>query len=149
MKNIKPLTTLLDDPTLHQKFIGSVVKSIENHIQSMGAIKGIVIKKAYNAIKSIRPGYVEHILEVISKDYVREFTDLHEKYREEQHLPAEFITPLPDFMKQHQDEAERKANSLIGKSFQTFRPTIQNHLPTALKMIFEIIESYTLYEVEP
>ena len=119
-----------------------------------------MIKKAYAAIKSIRPGYVEHILEVISKDYVREFTDLHEKYREEQHLPAESVTSLPDYMKQHQVEAERifwnvadqyakrKANSLIGKSFQTFRPTIQNHLPTALKMIFEIIESYTLYEVE-
>ena len=153
MKNIKPLSSIIEDPATHKKFISSVTESIEKHIQSMGAIKGLVVKKTYAAVKAFRPGYVEHILEVLSKDYVREFSDLHEQYRKDQHLPAETVTSLPDYMKSHQQEAEqkfwivadqyaaRKANSFIGKTFQTFRPTIKNHLPTALDMIFKIIES--------
>ena len=160
MKNIKSLNCLIDDPELHKTFVHSVVESIETHIQSMGMVKGLVIRKAYAAIKAVKPGYVEHIIDVISKDYVREFLPLHDQYRESQHLPAQDVVALPVYMKDHYHESEqifwrvadnyaqKRANSLLGKTYNTFRSTIAGHLPTALDMIFKIIESCTLYNTE-
>ena len=159
-KNIKPLICLNDDPELHKAFMASLMCCIENQIQSMGAIKGLVIRKTYSAVKSVKPGYAEHIVDVLSREYVKEFSDLHETYRKEQNLPAETITPLPVFMKAHDKEvkdlfwkvadgyAQSRTNTWLGKTYQKFKPTIAAHLPTVLEIVFQQIEHFTMTDAD-
>ena len=159
-KNIKPLVCLNDDHVLHKAFVSSLMDCIDQQLQSLGAIKGLVIRKTYATVQSIKPGYAEHVVDVISKDYVREFSDLHETYRKEQNLPSDQITPLNDFMAAHDDEvktlfwkvadgyAQKRANTWMGKTYQKFKPTISAHLPNVLKLVFKQIEHFTVVDAD-
>lgn len=156
MIDIKPIGCITDDPELHKKFVATVVQNIETHIKSLGVIKGLVIRNAYAAVKAIRPGYVEHIITVLSRDYVREFGDMHQRYRDEQHLPAEKIQPLLAFIQANQPEAEEhfwrvsdayanaRSKTFIGKTYNAFRSQLKSHLPTVFEVIFNIVEQFTV-----
>ncbi len=156
MIDIKPIGCITDDPELHKAFVSAVVQSIEKHIKSLGVIKGLVIRNAYAAIKAIRPGYVEHVINILSRDYVREFGDMHQRYRDEQHLPAGKIQPLLAFIKANQAEAEEhfwrvsdayantRSKTFIGKTYNAFRPQLKTHLPTVFEVIFNLVEQFTV-----
>jgi hypothetical protein len=156
MIDIKPITSITDVPEIHKAFVSAVVQSIETHIKKLGVIKGLVIRNAYAAVKAIRPGYVEHVIEVLSRDYVREFDDMHQQYREEQHLPAEKIQPLTGYIQAHQQDAEERfwrvsdgyaksrSGTFIGKTYQALRPQLKSHLPTVFEVIFTLIDQFTV-----
>ena len=159
-KDIKPLSCLNDDPVLHKAFVDALMECIDHQIQSLGAIKGLIARNTYNAVNAIKPGYAKHIVDVISKDYVREFSNLHETYRKDQNLPAETVTPLCTFMSAHDQEvktlfwkvadgyAQKRSNTWMGKTYQKFKPTISAHLPEILKTVFKQIEHFTLIDAE-
>lgn len=158
--DIRPMSIIIDDRALHKKFIQAVIDSIESHIQSLGLIKGLMARNAYAAIKAVRPGYVEHIVEVMSKDYVQEFHDMHEAYRKEQKFPAPEVVPLIQYMNDHLDEtkehfwrvtdsyAQSRAHALIGRMYQTFRPVLKSHLSAVFQVIFDLIEDFTIVREE-
>lgn len=160
MKDILPLQALIDDKTLNASFIKAFESRIEKRIKEIGSFKGIVIRKAYAALQAVRPNYVTHILEVLSRDYIREYTPLHEIYRREQNLPAESIEPLRDFVSKHLPEAReifwRIANSYaarhksdpIGILYQKFRTTLEEHLPSVWHEITDILEAYTVIDAK-
>ena len=124
----------------------------------MSMIKGLVIKKAYAAVKSVRPGYVRHILNVLTNDYIEEFSQMYDDFRDSQNLPAEKVKPFHDYVKAHRDEAdkhfwkiadayaERKSDSIIGKAYKAGRSMIGSHLPTVYKIICSEIDKITVYD---
>ena len=159
MKDIKPLSIIIETPETHQAFVNDVVTRVEQHIQNLGAIKGLFIRKTYDALKAIRPGYIQHIIKVLSKDYIIEFSDMHETYRKSQNLPAKQIQPESEYILAHRKEAEthfwrvaenyatQRKDSMIGKIYQTAKPTIKNHITTVFEVIFDVIAQYTVYDV--
>ena len=156
MIDIKPISCIADDPEIHKAFVSAVVQSIEAHLKKLGVIKGLVIRNAYAAVKAIRPGYVEHVIDVLSRDYVREFDDMHQQYRDEQHLPAENIQSLLGYIQAHQNDAEERfwrvsdgyaksrSGTLIGKTYNALRPQLKSHLPTVFEVVFNLIEQFTV-----
>ena len=156
MIDIKPLSTLVETPEKHKAFVDATIQAVEAHLKKLGVIKGLVIRNAYAAIKAFRPGYVEHIVTVLSRDYIREFDDMHQNYCAEQHLPAETIQPLLTYIMAHREEADERfwrvsdgyaksrANSLIGKTYNAFRSQLKTHLPTVYEIIFNLVEQFTV-----
>ena len=156
MIDIKPISSITDDPEIHNSFVAAVGQSIEKHLKTLGIMKGLVIRNAYAAVKAIRPGYVEHVIKVLSRDYIREFSDMHQQYRDEQHLPAEEIQPLLGYIKAHQKDAEERfwrvadgyaksrSGTFIGKTYNALRSQLKSHLPTVFEVIFNLIEQFTV-----
>lgn len=159
MKNIRPLSYIIETPENHKAFVDNVVKRVELHIQGLGAIKGMFVRKTYDALKAVRPGYIHHIIEVLSRDYIQEFSGMHEDYRASQNLPAENIQSESDYILAHQEEAEKhfwivaekyaakRKDSMIGKLYQTGKTTIKKHIKTVFKVIFDEIAEFTVYDV--
>lgn len=158
MKNISPLKTILEDPQKHQHFVDSIVEHMEKEIQSLNMIKGLFIKKTYAAVKSVRPGYVHHIIEVLSNDYIQEFSQMHEDFRASQPLPAKNVKPFLDYIHAHQKEADehfwriaddyaaKRSESLIGKAYKLGRSSITAHLPLIFQIICTEIDIHTVVE---
>ncbi|MBQ1924640.1 MAG: hypothetical protein II767_05340 [Proteobacteria bacterium] len=158
LKNIHPLKFILEDKQRHDVFVGAIESHLETEISSMSMIKGLVIKKAYAAVKSVRPGYIRHILNVLTNDYIEEFAPMYEDFRTAQNLPAEKVKPFGDYVKAHRDEAdkhfwkiadayaEKKSDSIIGKAYKAGRSMIGSHLPTVYRIICSEIDNITVYE---
>ena len=158
MKTINPLESILETPEKHQIFIDAIIERMEKEIQSMSAIKGLFVKKTYAAVKSVRPGYVRHIIEVLSKDYIKEFSEMHTSFRSSQTLPTNQVKPFIDYIHSHQKEADepfwriaddyaaKRSESLIGKAYKAGRSTIASHLPLVFEIICEEIDRCTVVE---
>ncbi|MBQ8036577.1 MAG: hypothetical protein IJ268_06235 [Proteobacteria bacterium] len=158
MKNIHPLKYILEDKQRHDSFVNAIENHLETEIASMSMIKGLFIKKAYAAVKSVRPGYVHHILNVLTNDYIEEFFPMHEDFRNAQSLPSEKVKPFGDYVRAHRKEADqhfwkiadayaaKKADSIIGKAFKAGRSMIDSHLPTVYKIICSEIDAITIYD---
>lgn len=159
MKNIQPIETILSSREKHDAFVEAIIENMELEIGKLSMIKGLFVKKTYAAVKSVRPGYVKHIIEVLSKDYVSEFSEMHAAYRETQGLPCEKPASFHSYVEAHRAEAEmhfwavadryaaRKSDSLIGKAYKAGRSTIESHLPLVFKIICAEIDRFTFEEV--
>ncbi len=159
MKNIQPIETILLTQEKHVAFVDAIIEQMELEIGKLSMIKGLFVKKTYAAVKSVRPGYVKHIIEVLSKDYVSEFSQMHAAYREEQKLPSEKPASFYSYVEGHKAEAEkhfwavadryasRKSESLIGKAYKAGRSTIESHLPLVFKVICAEIDRFTFEDV--
>ena len=121
-------------------------------------LKGIFIKKSYAAIKSVRPGYVRHIIAVLTKDYIAEFSSMHDEFRNTQSLPSAKPLPFITYIRAHREEADKhfwriaddyaakKSGSLIGNAYKAGRSTIDSHLPLVYEIICSEIDNYTIKE---
>ena len=159
MKNICPLQSILEDDSKHKSFTSSIVNHLETHVQAMKSLKGLFIKKTYASVKAIRPGYVEHIIEILSKDYIHEFSGMHSDFMHSQTLPCDNPASFDSYVKSHFSEAEqhfwriaddyaaKRSETLIGKAYKAARGTIASHLPQMLEIICTEIDKHTFYEV--
>lgn len=158
MKTILPLKSITAAPETHKQFIDAVLSHLEREISSMSMIKGMFIKKTYATIKSVRPGYVRHIIEVLTSDYISEFSDMHEAFRASQKLPSISPVPFITYIRAHREEADKhfwriadeyaakKSGSLISTAYKAGRSTIESHLPLVYEIICTEIDKCTVKE---
>ncbi len=159
MKNISPIETILADDSKHRSFVQSIQKHLDNQVQSTSSIKGLFIRKTYASVKAIRPGYVEHIIEVLSQDYIKEYSGMHADFIQSQSLPSESPLTFDSYVKSHfstaekhfwriaDDYAAKRSDTLIGKAYKATRSMIAAHLPQMLEIICHEIDKHTFYEV--
>ena len=160
MKDILPLKAIATDEGRNAAFLTDLERRIETRVRGIGALEGIVIRNTYSAIKAIRPGYVRHLLKVLSRDYIDAYTPLHEEYRNSQVIPSESIAPLSSFVDAHKDEVkaifwriadkygDHYKQHFIGKIYAKFKPMIDEHLPIVLSELTEAIEDCTVVDVK-
>lgn len=160
MKDILPLKAIATDEARNAAFLTDLERRIETRVRGIGAWKGLVIRNTYSTIKTIRPGYVRHLLKVLSRDYIDAYTPLHEEYRSSQVLPSESIAPLSSFVDAHKDEVkaifwriadkygDRYKQHFVGKIYAKFKPMIDEHLPMVLSELTAAIEDCTVVDVK-
>lgn len=160
MITILPLTSIIEKEQTHQAFVKRLVERIEYNINELGAIKKILFQKTFDALKAIRPGYVNHILMVLTRDYIHEYNDIFENYRNSQSLSAENITPLDTWLQPHKKElkqrfwkiadryAARKKGHTLETLYRRFRPTVEAHLPTIYRELVNLISEFTIQNTQ-
>ena len=158
MKRILPIETILETPEKQGIFVTAVVNQMETEIGKLSMIKGLFVKKTYAAVKAVRPGYVRHIIEVLSKDYIHEFSQMHSDFRASQPLPSEHPVPFIQYINEHRKEAEthfwvvadkygaKKADSMLGRAYKAGRSTIASHLPLVFEIICAQIDKQTVVD---
>ena len=156
VKNILPLKSIAQDTSTCEKFAIELETRIEARIRALGALKGLVARNAYAAAKAVRPGYVRHILKVLSRDYIEAYTPLHEVYRASQTLPCETVAPLIDFIRSNKTQCRdifwriadkygnRHKDHFLGKAYAKFKPTIEEYLPAIACELAQAIEMFTV-----
>ena len=160
MITILPLTSIIEKEQTQQAFVSRLVERIEYNINELGAIKKILFRKTFDALKAVRPGYVNHILMVLTRDYINEYNDIFENYRNSQSLPADTITPLDTWLQPHKEElkhrfwkiadhyAERRKGHALETLYRKFRPTVESHLPTVYRELVHIICEFTIQNTQ-
>lgn len=160
MITILPLTSIIEKEQTQQAFVNRLLERIECNINELGAIKKLLFQKTFDAIKAVRPGYVHHILMVLTRDYIHEYNDIFENYRNSQHLPAETITPLDTWLQPHKKElkhrfwkiadryAERRKGHTLEILYRKFRPTVEAHLPTIYCELVKLISEFTIQDTQ-
>lgn len=158
MKNILRLSEAASTEAARRLFAADMAASIDTCIRNLTGLKGLFIKNSYKLVKSVRPGYIEHILFVMSEDFIHAYEPIHEDYRTALTLPADEIPPFEAYLRDHKEEAYEafigvsdryaasRAGSVIEKAYSAFRSQIKNEFPIALPYMAKVIEKHTLVE---
>lgn len=159
LKDIQPLALITQTPETHQSFVDAVILACERHLQSIGNVKGIVLRKTYATLQAVRPMYVQHIVTTLSRAYVVEFAAMYEDFRKSQTLPSESPTHFIHYVRSHRQEAdahfwkiadnyaEKRKNAFVGKAYRAMRSNIESHLSAIFDIICAEIDRITFVEV--
>lgn len=160
MKKVLRLSEAAATDAARQMFAKDMAASVDACITGLTGLKGVFIRKSYKLVKSVRPGYIEHILFVMSDNFIHAYEPLHDRYREGLTLPAEEIPPFGDYLDRHKDEAYEafigvsdryaasRAGSVVEKAYTAFRSQIKQEFPVALPYMARVIEKHTIVEAD-
>lgn len=160
MKKVLRLSEAAATDAARQVFAKDMAASIDECVKGVTGLKGMFIRNSYKLVKSVRPGYIEHILFVMSDDFIHAYEPLHDRYREGLTLPAEKIPPFGDYLARHKDEAYEafigvsdryaasRAGSVVEKAYTAFRSQIRQEFPLALPYMARVIEKHTLVDAD-
>ena len=158
MTNILPITSILETPERHEAFVTSVIRASEDHIHSLDAVRGFLIRNAYAVIRAVRPGYVHFLVQVLSRDYIAEFGPMHEAFRKSQELPSAEPKPFLSYVSAHRAEADaifwkvadayavKYKRSIVTTTYRAMRSSIQAHLSIVFQIICAEIDRSTFVE---
>jgi len=158
MKNIIRIREAAATKEKQQEFAKDMAQSVDLCISKLTGLKGVMVKKSYQVIKSVRPGYIEHILLVMSPDFIDAFEPLHDAHLQTMTLPAETVTPFRDYLSKHPKEAfnafisvsdkyaEKRKNSLVGKTYSLFRSQISGYFDQGIPYLADVVDKHTIVE---
>lgn len=159
MKNVLRLSESASTEAVRHLFSADMARSVDTCISGLTGLKGLFIRNSYKLVKNVRPGYIEHILFVMSEDLIRAYEPLHDRYRDGLTLPGEKIPPFEAYLREHQDEActifvgvsdryaAERAGSVVEKAYSAFRDQIRHMFPAAIPYMAQVIEKYTVVDV--
>ena len=159
MKNILKIREAASTPEVQQLFARDMAASVDRCIADLKGIKGVLIKKSYQVVKNVRKGYIEHMIMVMSNDFINAFEPLHEAQRASMTLPAEHVTPFRDYLAKHSQEAydafisvadkyaESRKDALVGKSYAMFRPQLSAYFQLAIPYLADVVDAHTVIDV--
>lgn len=156
MIDIRPLSYIRNHADVKKQFVERLIRLLETQPEKMGAVKGLIIKKTYAAVQSIRPHYVEHVVTVLTQDYLQAYENFHQIYIKSQNLPAQTYVPFYEYVKTMETEyrqifweiadryAQRHKGRFLGTLYSKFRPTIEEHLPEIIREVCILIDEFTV-----
>ncbi len=160
LKNIMRIREASSSHEEQQAFAKDMASSVDLCISNLSGFKGMMVKKSYQVIKSVRPGYIEHIIMVMSNDFIDAFEPLHDAHLQTMALPAENVTPFRDYLAKHPKEAfdafisvsdnyaAKRKNSLVGKTYALFRSQLSSYFDQAIPYLADVIDKHTIVEVK-
>jgi len=159
MKTVLSVREVGSNKATRRQFISDIAHLIDERIAAASGLRGALIKRAYAVMKSVRHGYVEHVLDVMADDFLHSFEPIHNDYRAALSLPSDSIAALGDYLATRQNDVynafihvtdkyvEKQSRTVVTTAYRTFRPSIESHIISAIPQVAVIIERYTIVDV--
>ncbi|MCS6856149.1 MAG: hypothetical protein NZM37_00415 [Sandaracinaceae bacterium] len=120
---------------------------IEAEVESKGGLSGMAIKAGYKAVKSIRPGFIQEVVEHL----LPEFAEAIEPIYMEAKQKAEPIVPyfekqasrVADALLAITDaRAQRSRSGVIKATYERLRPLAKSNVEQAVPRVARLIEKH-------
>lgn len=158
-KTVIPLPEIASDTETRRRFIDDLCTLIDQEVSGLRGVKGSIVKKAYETIKSVRQGYIEHLIATMADDFVRAYEVLHADYRAGLVLPSAVIPSFVCHLNKHQEAyyesfltvsnsyAKHHAGAMVSLAYKTLRPHMKSFVIESIPAVGALIDSYTIQEI--
>ncbi len=159
MKTVLSLKEASAGEEVRRAFSADMALAADDCINHLTGLTGIVFRKTYSVVKNVRPNYVEHVLFVMSDDFINAYDPIHEKYRRAVPATSEAYPPYVEHIKKYKREtfdafvrvtdryAATRKNHVLGKAYVAFQPQLKSYFDLAIPYLARVIEKYTIVEV--
>jgi hypothetical protein len=137
----------LSNPDKKAKVVNDINNLIEAKLASKSGISGIALKTAFTAIKGIRPGYINYVVEQLLP---QSFTAIDPIWNEgiQKGNPVDYLvtkrSETANALLSITDERIKQTQRKIVKgTYEKFRSSAQQHVEDAVPQLAKIIDEYT------
>ncbi len=136
------------DP-IRPKLVTDVAKLIDEEVGSKGGLSGLTIKAGYAVIKTLKPGFVGHVVDGLLDDFVGKLEPFYGSWagagggkpfgdhlRPQASQVAEALLSITD------ERSRRSTNQTVIKLYGKLRPSAKTHVEHAVPNLGRVIEQH-------
>ena len=141
------LADVLNAPGKKDQVVRDCLGIIDAEVADKGGLSGMAIKAGYAAVKGVKPGFVEKVV----NDLLPEFADAVDPIYEEavaegrpvkQHFVDNSGRVADNLLAITDGKAERSKNNLVKKTYARLRGQAKNHVTAAIPRLGELIQKH-------
>lgn len=142
------LAEVLNSPDKKDRVVQDCLRIIDAEVADKGGLSGMAIKAGYKAVKGVKPGFVQKVV----NDLLPEFADAVDPIYEEavaqgrpvrQHFVDNSGRVADNLLAITDGKAERSKNGLVKKTYERLRGQAKNHVTAAVPRLGDLIQKHT------
>ncbi|SHJ34386.1 hypothetical protein SAMN02745216_01498 [Desulfatibacillum alkenivorans DSM 16219] len=134
---------------IHTQVVSDYAALISNQVQSTSGPSGMVIKTGYKALKGVKPGYIEEMVEILLPSFMTVLDKHYEEYNENgakapYHVWIEGRSPaVADQLLEITDEVIQHADKkVVVKVYKGVRKIAKKHVAAAIPDMAAVTMKY-------
>lgn len=141
------LSEALADKDKKGKIVSDCAVLIDEEVGAKGGLSSIPLKAGYKAVKSIKPGFISHVLEQLLPEFATKVDPIWTEGMKDGGKPVEFFqknrSRVADALLSVTDEKAKRAKSgLVQSTYQSLRGTAKKHVEDAVPRLSKLLEKY-------
>ncbi|MGZ3419879.1 MAG: DUF6918 family protein [Polyangiales bacterium] len=141
------LTEALSNEAKKPVIVDDCVKMIDEEVADKGGISGLAIKAGYGAVKGIKPGFVQKVVNDLLPEFATVLDPIHaEAVAAGKPVSAHFAANagrVADALLGITDEKAKHAKSGVVKgTYERLRPTAKKHVEQAAPRLGKLLEKH-------
>lgn len=142
------LADVLNSPEKKDRVVQDCLQIIDAEVADKGGLSGMAIKAGYKAVKGVKPGFVQKVV----NDLLPEFADAVDPIYEEavaqsrpvkQHFVDNSGRVADNLLAITDGKAKRSQNNLVRKTYEKLRGQAKNHVEAAVPRLGDLIQKHT------
>jgi hypothetical protein len=141
-------TLLIDDETNQKRLLSDCVRLIDEEVASKRGLSGLAIKGAFKIVRSVKPGFIEEVMEFLLPEFVAHLEPVYDQYQAQDDEKLEQFLVRRDQQVADQllgitdRHANRTKNQGVKVAYGKLRPQAQKHVATAIPRVAKMLSTY-------
>ena len=141
------LKEALNDPSKKPSIVRDCLQLIDDEVKDKGGVSGFAIKAGYKAVKGIKPGFLDGVVEWLLPEFAEGLDPIHQEavsqgrpvrdhFMDEKGRVADALLKITD------EKAASTKNGLIRGTYKKLRGTAKKNVEAAVPRLAGLIETY-------
>ena len=140
------LSEALADKDKKGQIVSDCAVLIDEEVNAKGGLSSLPLKGGYKAVKSIKPGFISHVLDQLLPEYATKVDPIWAEGVTDG-KPVEFFqknrSRVADALLSVTDEKAKRAKSgLVQSTYSSLRGTAKKHVEDAVPRLSKLLEKY-------
>ncbi len=142
------LAEVLNSPERKRDVVRDCLGLIDAEVADKGGLSGLAIKAGYKAVKGVKPGFVERVVDGLLPDFADAVDPIYREAAEaDKPVGAHFVanrSRVADALLAITDgKAERSTNTVVKKTYEKLRGQAKKNVESAVPRLGNLIEKHT------
>ena len=152
MRDRTPVMPQLKDklltPAQRPALVRDCAKLIDEEVDRKSGLSGLAIKAAFKAVRAIKPGFIESVIEGLLDDWVEKLEGHHGKWLEAGAVGtfgayvARDVSGVAERLLEVTDARAHKADRPVASMYDRLRPNAKDHVTTAVPGLGRVVDKH-------
>ena len=120
---------------------------LDQEVADKSGLTGIAIKGAYSVVKSIKPGFIEEVVDGLLDDFLNALDPIYQEALSKQQKPGQYLGSNGDraadaLLAITDERAARSTRAVIRKTYDKLRPTAKKHVSSAAPRLGQMLDRH-------
>lgn len=140
------LTEALKDETKKKAIIQDALKLVDEEVASKGGISGFAVKKGYDAVKSVKPGFVPDVLNKLLPEFAAKAQPIWDEgvkdgkpvplFEKNRARVADALLSVTD------SKIDSAKSGMVRSTYSMLRGSAKKHVEDAVPRLAKLLEKY-------
>lgn len=140
------LVDALNDPSKKTTVIKDCSKLVDEEVAAKGGLSGIAVKAGYAAVKGVKPGFIDHVIETLMPEFAAAIDPIWEEGKKAGKPVEHFVSNksrAADALLSVTDAKSKNAKSaLVRSTYDKLRGSAKKNVEEAIPRLGKLLEKH-------